>query len=171
LCQGEWSPAYGRKEAAPVLRVEYAGALPAETATVLTTANIAPGKLKPVDLLGESPPEHGYGYCEKDKTHQVFFAHPGQSWSWQDWTSDAEFLYVCESRDGVEEIIFCNGARVEFKGRTVVLAERPVESCELSGPEGNIVSGQRQLLRVCAWAEAFRSRKEALEPAAAHSKD
>jgi len=171
LCQGEWSPAYGRKEAAPVLRVEYTGALPVETATVLTTANIAPGRLKPFEPLGESPLEHGYAYSEKDKAHKMFFAHPGQSWSWQDWASDAEFLYVRESRAGVEEIIFCNGAWVEFKGQRVVSAERPVESCELSGPEGNIVSAQRQLLRVSGWPVAFRSQEEALQPAAAGSKD
>jgi len=171
LCQEEWSPAYGRKEAAPVLQVEYAGALPVETATVLTTASIAPGKLNPVEPLGESGPEHGYCYSEKDKTHKMFFARAAQSWSWQDWASDAEFLYVRESRNGVEEIIFCNGAWVEFKGRKVVSAERRVESCELSGPEGNIVSGERQLVRVYAWAETFRSPKEALQPAAAHSED
>jgi len=171
LCQEEWSPAYGRKETTTVLQVEYAGTLPVETATVLTTASIAPGKLNPVEPLGESGPEHGYCYSEKDKTHKMFFARAGQSWSWQDWASDAEFLYVCESRHGVEEIIFCNGARVEFKGRRVVWAERPVERCELSGPEGNIVSGERQLIRVYAWAETFRSQKEALEPATAHSED
>jgi uncharacterized heparinase superfamily protein len=171
LSEGEWSPAYGRKEAAPVLQVEYAGALPVETATVLTTASIAPGKLNPVEPSGESPPEHGYCYSEKDKTHKMFFAHAGQSWSWQDWASDAEFLYVRESRDGVEEIIFCNGVWVKFKGRRVVSAERQVESCELSGPEGNIVSAQRQLIRVYAWAETFRSQKAALQPAAARSED
>jgi hypothetical protein len=171
LFEGEWSPAYGRKEAAPVLQVEYAGALPVETATVLTTASIAPGKLNPVEPLGESGPEHGYCYSEKDKTHKMFFARAAQSWSWQDWASDAEFLYVRESRNGLEEIIFCNGAWVEFKGRKVVSAERRVESCELSGPEGNIVSGERQLVRVYAWAETFRSPKEALQPAAAHSED
>jgi hypothetical protein len=170
LGQGEWSPAYGQKQPAPVLRVEYAGALPVETATVLTTASIEPGKLTVFEPLG-SPLEHGYRYSQKDKTHKMFFAHPGQSWSWQDWASDAEFLYVRESRTGVEEIIFCNGARVEFKGRTVVSAEREVESCELSGPEGNLVSGQRPLIRVSAWPVTFRSQEEALQPASAGSED
>jgi uncharacterized heparinase superfamily protein len=169
--QGEWSPAYGRIEPAPVLRVEYLGALPAETATVLTTANIAPGKLKPVGPLGESPPEYGYWYSERDKTHKMFFARAGQAWSCQGWASDAEFLYVRESGAGVEEIIFCNGARVEFERRIVVSAERPVESCELSRLQGNIVSGPRELIRVHAWPETCRSQEESLQPAASRSED
>jgi hypothetical protein len=157
LHEGEYSSVYGRKERTQILRTDGEFLLPAELGTILTTSVAIAGKLTRVADHSDCKGVHGYCYSRFGERHTMYFADGEQHWSLCDWTSDAKFLYVRESDAEVKGIIFCRGSFVEFRGGRVVSAERQVESCELNGRNGKVISGQKELLRVHQWPEpAFR---------------
>jgi hypothetical protein len=127
--------------------------LPVETATVLvpTQTGKARGEVAEIGKPDESEAS-GYKYFRADETHRMFFSHAAQ-WSLDDWSSDAEFLYVGEHRNSITEIIFCNGSRVAFRGRPIVSAGRRIESCELIRATSEILSDQKDLITLHGWPE------------------
>jgi hypothetical protein len=153
LSEGKWSPAYGQGEPAPVLQFSRDAVLPVETATVLvpTQTGKARGEVAEIGKPDESEAS-GYKYFRADETHRMFFSHAAQ-WSLDDWSSDAEFLYVGEHRNSITEIIFCNGSRVAFRGRPIVSAGRRIESCELIRATSEILSDQKDLITLHGWPE------------------
>jgi hypothetical protein len=82
----------------------------------------------------------------------MFFASGAQEWKLSDWSSDAEFLYSRENESGLQEIIFCNGSFVAFRGNRVASSRSKVESCELVWSGGaTILSAQRDLIAFHNW--------------------
>jgi hypothetical protein len=144
--------------------------LPVETATVLSPTQVGSSR---GELLRIGNPEqskaNGYCYSRGDEAHRMFFAHSAH-WSLDDWSSDAEFLYVREHRNSITEIIVCNGSRVDFRGQRIVSAHRPIENCELLGATGEILSEQKDLITLHGWpAMGTPSRERGREPAVTRS--
>ena len=170
LSDGKWSPAYGQTEPAPVLQFSRDALLPAETATVLVPTQVgkARGELAEIGKTDGSKVS-GYCYSRADETHRMFFSH-GAQWSLDDWSSDAEFLYVREHRNSISEVIFCNGSQVAFRGRPIVSAGRRIESCELLRATGEILSEKKDLITLHGWPEIGASlRDRSREPVTTRS--
>ena len=99
LTSGEFSPAYGRKEPAPVVRLSANVKLPADFATLIVpmfSASDRPGgfiSLSQKETLRDNGSFHGFRYDEETGTHYVIFADERKRWSLGEWSSDASFLY------------------------------------------------------------------------------
>ena len=153
LSEGKWSPAYGQTEPAPILQFSREALLPVETATVLAPTQVGKAR-EELSCIGK-PDESGasgYSYSRDDEMHRMFFSH-GAKWALDDWSSDAEFLYVREHRNSITEVIFCNGSRVAFRGQPIVSAGRRIESCELLRASGEILSEQKDFVTLHGWPE------------------
>jgi hypothetical protein len=156
---GESSPVYGRKEPASVVQYECETSLPAELATVLVTSKTASGlgTLAAFPENGKTSSVVGYLYATPSELHKMFFAS-AQDWKLSDWSSDAEFLYSRENESGLQEIIFCNGSYVAFRGNRVASSRSRVESCELLWSGGaRILSAQRELIAFHNWPKLSSS--------------
>ena len=151
---GEWSPAYGRTEPASALQYERETTLPSELATVLLTSKTSSGlgTLAAFPEDAKTPTVFGYSYATPTELHKMFFAPGAQDWKMSDWSSDAEFLYSRENESGLQEIIFCNGSYVAFRGNRVASSRSKVESCELLWSGGaKILSAQKELIAFHNW--------------------
>ena len=146
---GSRSPAYGKKEPAPVLRLESDESLPAEIVTLWLPVFDNHSDLGELTRLHKG--ERGsaaYGYKTGHERHRFFFSD-GKPWEIDGWSSDAEFLY-CQSENDLKEIVLCHGSYVEFEGQRVVSAERLIESIELvqSGTTAKILGPNAGLVRL-----------------------
>ena len=152
------SPVYGQQEKHSALHFATKAKLPAEFVTLL------------VPFAGESHNEHSltgvaaesspidtstvvaYRYRAAGQEHSVFFGQ-GEPWKLQDWSSDADFLYVRQAGSALAEIIACNASFVERDTRKLLTAQRPVLRCE-------IIAGD-PLEVVCSDPEAVTVDREA----------
>jgi hypothetical protein len=96
----------------------------------------------------------------------MFFAPGRRKWSFEKWSSDAEFLYCREDRSGIKTIGLCNGCQVTFDGRQVLSAQELIQCCEITSPERQVISRQKDIIKLGCWpktkAEEAAGR---LEPA------
>jgi hypothetical protein len=132
VTQQLWSPAYGRKEPAPVARFSTISELPAEFVTLfLPQAESAHGPVELAKTEGNVASVHGYRYRCGDGGHYFLFGPGEQLWSLGPWTSDAEFVYFGLNPDGSRELIFCHGSHVEIGGRPIVSCAEDTTRCEI----------------------------------------
>lgn len=165
-----WSPAYGRKEAASVLQFERETEFPAEIATVLAPVANADRMGELTRIARANGAVAGYAYTVHDEVHRIFFADSGQSWTMENWSSDAGFLYSREDSAGLRCVVFCNGSRVEFAGSAVVSADTMVRRCDLMVNERRIICGQAEAITVHGWPESG-TRASGMETVAARIED
>jgi hypothetical protein len=140
VVQQLWSPAYGRKEPAPMAHFSTISELPAEFVTLFCShGGNSPeaGELAKMDAKTEAKQEgstasvHGYLFRSGDEEHYFLFGPGQQLWSLGRWTSDAEFVYLGLNPDGSRELIFCHGTRVEIGGRPIVSCAETSARCEI----------------------------------------
>ena len=138
------SPVYGEKEPASSLRFSTETNLPAEIATLLApqVAGIE-GIGTQVKLLQFFPSSQtsAYRLIDNHEEHCCVFSQDG-NWKFEEWASDAEFLYVCATNGRLALLAFCNGTHVEFRGVRLVSMPKRVDRCELifSGGKVQVVS-------------------------------
>jgi hypothetical protein len=131
--QGPWSAAYGMKEPATEVRFTTVTMLPAEFATLLAPMRISPedadaqAKLVRVSC---SPGMSVYRFIDNREEHQFVFAED-KSWTFDEWKSDAEFLYCCSNNGKLNLLVFCNGTYVEFRGNRIVSSVKRALRCEI----------------------------------------
>ncbi|MDP9161360.1 MAG: heparinase II/III family protein [Acidobacteriota bacterium] len=131
--QGWWSPAYGRKEAAPLLHFSTTAALPAEFVTLMVTRAVggAVNELLQCPVTGSV---RQYRYRTANEEYCISFALCGR-WIGGAWSSDAEFLCWGTS-NGNRQLIMCNGSYVAYGDEKVVSCEHRVKSCEIYMMQG-----------------------------------
>lgn len=132
--EAAWSEAYGRQQMAPCIRFRCETDLPAEFATALVpqfAVAAKSGLLTRVEEPVANREVSGYHYCTEGAFHGIFFRLGQQPWILGPWASDAEVLYFLMDRDGVRELIFCQGSYVEYGRKRVVAATHVVTYCEL----------------------------------------
>lgn len=167
LLSGENSPAYGRKESAPVMRFECDADLPAELATIVrpAVAGATVGTLVPLHESRGTASVVGYAYSADQVTHRVFFASAPGIWTLDDWSSDAEFFYCSESLFGFALLVLCNGSHLSFRGDRIVTARQRISRCELRRSDsGTIVAPENQSLVVHRWPQSADRKSVGLEP-------
>jgi hypothetical protein len=113
------SPAYGRKSQAPTLRLGSDTQLSTEHATLLLPCT-APQEMGKLSLFKDKSAS-AYWFEGRGKTHYMIFADPkAETWTWNEWTSNAGFLYFSLEAGCVASLIFCEGSEVRFKGSPVM---------------------------------------------------
>ena len=132
---GEVSPAYGKKESAPVVRMSADALLPAGFATLivpLLDRSDSPGRLR---RLGANEVQGngdvgGYRYDTPRDQHSMILSSGHEPYGVGPWSSDAEFLY-CGIRDGeVTKIILCNASFAKLNGQSILMQSRRVAKIE-----------------------------------------
>ena len=154
LKSGEFSPAYGRKEPAPVLRLSANVKLPADFATLIVplfSPSDKPGRL--ISLRRERSEDnesvHGFRYDEETKTHYVIFADDRKSWSLGEWSSDAGFLYYRLENRRLAHLILCEAVFAKWQGKDVLTHPVPLERFEWlrNGETGQIFSSDETVVQ------------------------
>lgn len=145
VTQQLWSPAYGRKEPAPVARFSTIAELPAEFVTLFSSHGEnapEPGELVKMDGKTEAKREgtaasvhgssvHGYRLRGEGGEHYFLFGPGARGWALPPWTSDAEFVYFGLNPDGSRKLIFCHGSHLEIGGRPIVSCSEASTRCEI----------------------------------------
>ena len=131
LEDGFWSPAYGRKEVAPVLSVSATVELPQTFVTLLVPRLAVSPEF---GVLERVQPGNGnfdaYHYRTSREEYYVVFGN-GKPWTAGPCTSDAELLCFGIQQGGGRELMFCSGSYVEIAGKPVVSSAEIVQRCEL----------------------------------------
>ncbi len=155
LTPGEYSPAYGRKEPAPVLRLTAKTTLPAEFATLIVplfSTSDKPGRfvtLSREERLKDNGSLHGFRYDEDSKTHYVIFADGRQPWTLGDWASDATFLYYRLEKRRLAHLIVCGGSFAKWQDKEVLSHPTPVARFEWlrRGERGEIFASDETVVQ------------------------
>ncbi|HVB55832.1 MAG TPA: alginate lyase family protein [Candidatus Acidoferrales bacterium] len=138
--QGTWSAAYGMKEPATTVRFTAVTTLPAEFAAVFAPIGMSPEDANVQATLTQvsSPPLISvYRFVDGREEHCFIFAQD-KSWTFDEWKSDAEFVYCCSTNGKLNLLVVCNGTHVEFRGNRVVFSPKHVLRCEIIYSQGKI---------------------------------
>ncbi|MGA9041766.1 MAG: alginate lyase family protein [Terriglobales bacterium] len=139
LKSGFISPAYGRKEPAPVVVSNTRVQLPAEHASMLVPllhASDEPGTFVAVDTPSNSSDVRAYRYDGMGKSHLIIFARKEQIWSLGPWTSNARFIYCSLEADRIVHFILCNGSFAKLMTESVFTHPQKVDRLEWAKSAG-----------------------------------
>jgi hypothetical protein len=133
------SPAYGVRNAAPMVKISATIELPAECAVLMIaqTEAYATGDFNEI-TANPVRDLRAYRYQSENVVHYFVFAGAAVSWSFESWRSDAEFLYCRMERSEPMQIVMVRGSFVSWQDKTFVAQERPVEKFEWSHRTGNL---------------------------------
>lgn len=150
----DWSPAYGRKEQAPVVRYARQGELPFEHATLLVPLpnSASAWRLNRIGAVGEDSPAQAYRLTTPNEECELFLAGAGREWRCEGIGSDGRFVCRRRARNG-STLIVCDGSYLEIDGKRVLDCATPVERCEVF-----IQGGAARIS--CSDVGAVRSRPE-----------
>jgi hypothetical protein len=138
VAQGAWSAAYGADQPANVVRFANATTLPAEIAALLAPIGSSLEEVNVQARLTQVLPSPGvsaYRFHDHREDHCFLFAQE-DSWTYDEWKSDAEFLYSCSTNGKLNLLVFCNGTYVEFCGKRIASSRKRVSRCEIMYCEG-----------------------------------
>lgn len=136
--EGEWSPAYGRKQPSQTLHLSSVSELPAEFVTLLIPIAASDSGASRLEKMQNSLKERvsAFSYQTDAEEHCIFFGE-GKTWTLADWSSDAKFLYWGVSRDRSRfSLICCSFTFVEAQGRRVVSSPQAALRCEIVKENG-----------------------------------
>jgi hypothetical protein len=130
--RGNWSPVYGHMERATVLTFGLQGELPAELATVLLPEASLHRGLGRLERMGSDPSLVGYRYAREGQAHHFLFANRQGPWTFENWASDARFLYWAWDRErDLRLLVMCGGSYAEAGGASVFMSRRAVDYAEV----------------------------------------
>jgi Heparinase II/III-like protein/Heparinase II/III N-terminus len=158
ISRGSFSPVYGRKEPALVLRFSKECVLPEDFAVLVLPsegsiqdmgvatrlhdrmgnqmsrgigAGIRTRALDGAGLAGAGPAlARGYRYDSPAGRHYLLYSRGEATWRLGPWRSDARFLYCGIAGGGRQHWVLCDGSFVELGGRRLANCQRAVEYCE-----------------------------------------
>jgi hypothetical protein len=135
--RGDWSPVYGRAERATVITFGRKAELPMEFVTlVLPDVNLQAGMGLLETPLSDSSVQV-YRYVREGQEHQFFFATGTDSWIFNQWTSDAVFLYYSWEREREQRLLIaCGVSYVQIAGLKVLTSEGSVDYAEVMSSTG-----------------------------------
>jgi hypothetical protein len=131
ITEGSVSPAYGSKQAAPVVRASANAALP-EDFGVLLLPMTGVADAGAFAALGESSVSgvRGYRYQTLQTTEFLFFAQQNSPWECGPWASDSKLLYCKLERGRFTHVIMVSGSFGEWRGKRFVSQPSRTESFE-----------------------------------------
>ena len=136
LEDGWWSPAYGKKELAPVVHFQRQSVLPAECYSLLLlprNASEALGQFASTKIDSFAPSISACAYETGPLTHEMVFSEGKQNWHAGRFESDARFFYcLIEEKKRIRRFILCGGSFVKLAGQPIFAAEGAVAYHEWS---------------------------------------
>jgi Heparinase II/III-like protein/Heparinase II/III N-terminus len=133
LEQSSWSPKYGKKSPAPVLRFSQRSTLPAELYCLFFPVQEPPN----LGRLVVEPKETGAleisscSYCGPSGTHRMIFSEHSSSWRVGRIESDARFVCcVFDVNEHLRQFILCEGTFLTIDRRPIFSSDRPVSKYE-----------------------------------------
>jgi hypothetical protein len=134
ITAGWSSPAYGKKEPAPILQFRKQTPIPAEFATLLCPWQADRqeiGHLIQMKAAERAANFHGYLYRTAHEDHYIVFSTHPCRWNSGIWSSDASFLYCGVTAQGfLRHLALSGGSFVEMHHRRIFSARRPVARFE-----------------------------------------
>jgi hypothetical protein len=138
VVEGEWSPAYGRRQPSQTLHVSSVSELPTEFVTLLIPLALSDSDASRLEKMQSSSKERVSAFCYQTagEEHYIFFGE-GETWTQDEWSSDAKFLYwgISPNRSRFS-LICCSFTFVEAKGRRVVSSPQAALRCEIVKENG-----------------------------------
>ncbi len=131
--QGAWSSVYGKAEPATEIRFTSVTTLPAEFATLLapSSASLDKTDVQAGLMQVSAPPQVSvYRFIHNREKHCFIFSQ-GNSWTFQEWKSDAKFMYCCSTDGKLNLLVFCDGTHVELRGSKIASCPNRVLRCEI----------------------------------------
>lgn len=137
------SPSYGEKISASVLRCAAGIPVPAETAMLLA-ANIeaeTEGIDVPTFIREQLEPTREnadavYRYQQGNTHHCFVFAPSTARWSYGEWSSDAQFLYM-RAKDGrIDKLFLSGGSVVQFQAESLISHSSALQWLEWNTEDG-----------------------------------
>ena len=134
ISQCRISPAYGRSEEVPVLRVPTQIGYPAEFATVLVAESCAvKTESQSRDAVMVGAHEDAGQFYELHAGSEIsvfFFAHDKRPWRLGLFSSDAEVFYFRFREEKFEHIVAIGGSSLAWQGEPLLNASRPFQFYE-----------------------------------------
>jgi len=134
LEDGWWSPAYGKKEPAPVVHFQRQSVLPTEYYSLLLlprSATKALGRFVSIKNDSSMPSISACTYEIDSQTHEMVFSESKQNWRAGRIESDARFLYcLFDAKKQIRHFILCDGSFMKLAGQLVFATEHAVASHE-----------------------------------------
>ena len=124
-----YSPAYGIKQAAPMLRISADCQTPAECVLALVVHR----ETEEISLLrdiSESAQVRAYHYQGRGSSHYFYFCGNGTNWAHGAWTSDAEFLYCRFENGSLVHLVLTGATRLGWQANFVLASEHRTERLE-----------------------------------------
>jgi hypothetical protein len=153
------SPVYGQQQKHGALHFATKAKLPTEFVTLLLPSVRSGAEEHNLSrMAAESSAVVAYRYRTAGQEHSFFFSQ-GEPWKLQDWSSDAELLYVRQEGKALADVIGCNVSFVERGARKLLTAKRPVLRCEIiAGEPLQVVSSDSEAVTVDreAWGSAAK---------------
>jgi hypothetical protein len=135
ITRGLISPAYGRLQPAPLVRVHGRLRLPAEIATLLHPRFAVVERNS--NLVGmRQAAVQVYEWVEENANHGFCFALDKRPWTFGPWFSDAEFLYCRIVDNKLTHLIVVGGTYVAWQGRELLKAPGPSSFFEWRQQDG-----------------------------------
>ena len=127
----EHSPAYGRAERAPGIRLEANLPLPARVASVWETVPGGAAAGASLQVLADEQGFSAYAYESAGRRREMAFAQGGVPWTLADWRSDAEFAYFGWLQEREQRQILLVGATYLRRNDETVWSAAEAAECEL----------------------------------------
>ena len=127
------SPVYGNRETHSALHLATTSQLPVELLTVLQPVRKGETLQRSLGFISSSKANSvsAYRYQSGDTEHLIIFGQ-GRSWSLEDCSSDAGFLYSRTTPNG-RLLICCHATYVEWNGHRMIAAAKPELRVEVMG--------------------------------------
>jgi hypothetical protein len=137
-----YSPVYGAKEKSLTARFSTSTTLPAETVTLLVPANeiaLPNGQKGTVSQMPVAPELSAYRFKNGDTDHHFLFSH-GQTWTSDDWSTDAEFLYYSSFQSKLNLLILCNFGQFKLCDHMLLQSPQRIQRCEIFYSHGALLT-------------------------------
>jgi heparinase II/III-like protein len=128
---GNYSPAYGLKQPAPVARFSATIRLPAESGVLLVPLASGAGVGRFAEIDRGAPIVRAYRYDEQGQTtHHIFFSERTENWSCGAWSSDAQLLYCRLVEGRLAQMAVVGGSFAKWQDTVLVRHREKVERFE-----------------------------------------
>ncbi len=133
------SPAYGKKEPAPVVCLSAKVSLPASYATILKPLPEGSRENGTLDRISEAGSAvHVYRYDEDEPggTHLMIFNDGERNWSAGRWSSDAKFVYLRMQNQQLNHLILSDGSYLQMNKQFVLQHLQKIDRFEWINSSG-----------------------------------
>jgi hypothetical protein len=130
------SPAYGIRKPAPMARISARTEVPADSAILMKGQRDASATGDFTQLMSsnsESP--RAYRYASHEAVEEFIFSRAKQSWAFDNWNSDAEFLYCRSEKSRPKLLVMIQGSFVKWQKETLFSGKNVTEKIEWSPAE------------------------------------